>query len=58
MGTRAECQSLQTTMQSPPYLEFLGVTWRFMGSYKWGYKSPNMGYKYGCLTYNHTYNYP
>ena len=19
-------------------------TWRFMGSYKWGYKSPNMGY--------------
>ena len=22
IGTRAECQSLQTTMQSPPYLEF------------------------------------
>ena len=21
-----------------------GFTWRFMGSYKWGYKSPNMGY--------------
>ena len=19
-------------------------TWRFMGSYKWSYKSPNMGY--------------
>ena len=24
----------------------LGVTWRFMGSYKWSYKSPNMGYNY------------
>ena len=21
-------------------------TWRFMGSYKWGYKSLSMGYKY------------
>ena len=21
-----------------------GSTWRFMGSYKWGHKSPNMGY--------------
>ena len=20
--------------------------WRFMGSYKWGYKSPDMGYTY------------
>ena len=34
------------------------LTWRFMGSYKWGYKSPNMGYKYSYPTYNPTYNYP
>ena len=27
-------------------------TWRFMGSYKWGYKSPNVGYNYSYLTYN------
>ena len=33
-------------------------TWRFMGSYKWGYKSPNMGYKYSYPTYNPTYSYP
>ena len=32
--------------------------WRFMGSSKKGYKSPNMVYKYGCPTYNPTYNYP
>ena len=31
---------------------------RFMGSYKWGYKSPNMGYKYSYPTYNPTYKYP
>ena len=29
-----------------------------MGNDKWSYKSPNMGYKYGDLTYNLTYNYP
>ena len=29
-----------------------------MGSYKWGYKSPNMGYKYSYPTYSPTYNYP
>ena len=23
-----------------------------MGRYKWGYKSPNKGYKYSYLTYN------
>ena len=34
------------------------LTWRFMGSYKWGYKSPNMSYKYTYPTYNSTYNYP
>ena len=33
-------------------------TWRFMGSYKWSYKSPNMSYNYSCLTYNPTYNCP
>ena len=34
------------------------TTWRFMGTYKWGYKSPNVGYKYSYPTYNPTYNYP
>ena len=29
-----------------------------MGSYKWGYKSPNMGYQYSYPTYNLTYSYP
>ena len=29
-----------------------------MGSYKWSYKSPNMGYNYSYLTYYPTYNYP
>ena len=29
----------------------LQYTWRFMGSYKWGYKSPNMGYKNAWLPY-------
>ena len=29
-----------------------------MGSYKWGYKSPIMGYKYSYPTYDPTYNYP
>ena len=27
-----------------------------MGSYKWGHKTPNMGYKYSYPTYNPTYN--
>ena len=31
------------------------LTWRFMGGYKYGYKSPNMGYNYSYLTYNPTY---
>ena len=35
-----------------------GLTRRFMGSYKWSYKSPNMGYKYSCPTYNPTQNKP
>ena len=29
-----------------------------MGSYKWGYKSHNMGYNYSYPTYNPTYDYP
>ena len=29
-----------------------------MGTYKWGYKSLNMGYNYSYPTYNPTYNYP
>ena len=33
-------------------------TWRFTGSYKWGYKGLKKGYKYSYLTYNPTYNYP
>ena len=32
------------------------LTWRFMGSYKWGYKSRNMGYNYSYPTYNPTCN--
>ena len=28
-----------------------------MGRYKWGYKSPNMGYEYSYPTYIPTYNY-
>ena len=33
-------------------------SWRFMGTYKHGYKSPNMGCNYSYPTYNPTYNYP
>ena len=29
-----------------------------MGSYKWGYKSLNMGYTFYNPAYNSTYNYP
>ena len=34
------------------------LTWRFMGSYTWRYKSPNIGYDYSYPTDNPTYNYP
>ena len=44
--------SLGFTLASP-FCENLDSTWRFMGSYKWGYKARNMGYNY---TYNPTYN--
>ena len=40
------------------YLVGMEGTWRFMGGHKWGYKSPNMGYKYSYPTHNPTYNYP
>ena len=33
-------------------------TWRFMGSYKWGYKSTNMGDSSSYPTYSPTNNYP
>ena len=33
-------------------------TWRFMGSYKRGYKSPNIGYRYSYPTYNPIHSYP
>ena len=33
-------------------------TWRFMGSYKWGDKSPDIGYKSSYPTYNPIYTYP
>ena len=29
-----------------------------MGSYKCGYKCPNLGYKYSYPAHNPTYNYP
>ena len=56
----------QSNYQSPyirnpePFIVTLIVTltWRFMGTYKWGCKSPNTGYKYSYPTYNPTYNYP
>ena len=35
-----------------------GLTWRFMGSHKWGYESPDMGYNNSHLTYDPTRNYP
>ena len=31
------------------------VAFRFMGSYNWGYKSPDMAYKCSYPTYNPTY---
>ena len=34
-------------------VRLLASTWRFMGSYKWGYKPPNMGYKCSYPTYNY-----
>ena len=38
------------------YKNPLCYTWRFMDSYKSGYKSPIMGYNYSYPTYNPTYN--
>ena len=42
----------------------LGAYWGLLGgswvviSYKYGYKSPDMGSDYSYLTYDPTYNYP
>ena len=33
-------------------------TWRFMGSYKWSYMSPNFGYAYSYPISKHTFNCP
>ena len=35
----------------------LGTTGRCSGSYKWGFESPHMGYRYSHPTYNPTYMY-
>ena len=40
-------QAAAVSLVSP---ESHGFTWRFMGSYRWGYGSPNMGYKYSYHT--------
>ena len=50
--------NLLTEALAVPPVQGLRGTWRFMGSYKWGYKSPNLGYKYCYPTYNYnpTYN--
>ena len=34
------------------------ATWRFMGSFKWSYKSTNMGYNSSYPTYIPPYNFP
>ena len=49
---------IQVLLGLSPGLGFIGNTWRFRGSYKWGYKSPSMGYKFSYPTCNATYNYP
>ena len=38
--------------QNPILISSQWSTWKFMGSCKWGYKSPSMGYNYSCLTYS------
>ena len=45
-------------MDNPYYPESLNSPWRCLGSYKWSYMSPNMGYNYSYPTYNPTYKYP
>ena len=42
--TRRQSSCALTSWRGPDH------TWRFMGSYKWGYKSPNMGYNYNYPT--------
>ena len=55
-GRRVHCERARQGVW-PEGLSGFGVftagnTWRFMGSYKWGYKSSNMGF------YITTCNYP
>ena len=40
------------------YRERKGLTCSFMGRYKWGCKSPNLGYNQSYPAYNPTYSYP
>ena len=40
----------ESTELNPPQKTH-NTTWRFMGSYKWGYTSLNMGYNYSYPTY-------
>ena len=53
----SEVTSCLVSATSQPLGQSLAVvdssTWRFMGSYKWCYKSPNIGYNYSCPTYNY-----
>ena len=44
-----------------PFKGSIGLGFRGLGvrgSYKWGYKSSNMGFQYSYPTYNPTYNHP
>ena len=47
----------RTDMGSTRPKRLRGSTWRLVGSYKWGYKSRNMSYKYSCPTKSPSYNY-
>ena len=52
------CLSVHLFTYPSTYVHAYHDTWRFRGSYKWGYKSPNMACKFRYPTYNPTYNYP
>ena len=63
MGAVAQCRETLWLLAVRLGALVFGFTWRFanawereswgfVGSYKWGFKSPNMGHKYGYPTYN------
>ena len=58
MPVRPSRPSHERARFAKPKAPGLGITWRFVGSYKLGYKSPNMGYKYSYPTHSPSYNYP